>query len=281
MEAMRIPTVGKLIIDCWVRAEEALRENVRKKFPDRDEEMITDLFHAELEDELAKVSGSGAVAQAFLVDLKSAFPKVDINDLRSKIARGLIATVSFHPRKKEEKTGGDLGIVLVRPDVQETLYGWSELTIDRDYKRGLLCQAKIFRRNSKWGELSRTQQQTLPNKLKYFALLLYRYADQNGERRELISFIWQLAVDATVEEVKQWLAADKFPNPQNSQQLLGALVRDEIGTDDKEIIEREIAPPLRPSLVIKIGWKNDDGPASVHVQQRSTATVSQPLVQYQ
>jgi hypothetical protein len=42
MKAMRIPTVGKLIADCWIRAEEALRENVRKKFPDRDEEIITE-----------------------------------------------------------------------------------------------------------------------------------------------------------------------------------------------------------------------------------------------
>jgi hypothetical protein len=264
-----------------VRAEDSLRENVRRKSPDRDEESITDLFHSELEEEFAKVSGSGAVARAFLDDLKLVFPKVGIDDLRSKIARGLVATVSFHPHKIEEKTGGDLGIVLVRPDVQEARYGWSELTIDRDYKRGLLCQAKIFRRDSKWGGLTRSQKQTLPHKLKYFALLLYRYADQKGERRELNSFNWQLAVDATVEQVNQWLSADRFPNPQNSQQILGALVRDEIGTDDKEIIEREIAPPLRPSLVIKIGWKDDKGPESVYVQQSSTATVSEPLVQYQ
>ena len=281
MEAMRIPNVGKLITNCWVRAEDSLRENVRRKSPDRDEESITDLFHSELEEEFAKVSGSGAVARAFLDDLKLVFPKVGIDDLRSKIARGLVATVSFHPHKIEEKTGGDLGIVLVRPDVQEARYGWSELTIDRDYKRGLLCQAKIFRRDSKWGGLTRSQKQTLPHKLKYFALLLYRYADQKGERRELNSFNWQLAVDATVEQVNQWLSADRFPNPQNSQQILGALVRDEIGTDDKEIIEREIAPPLRPSLVIKIGWKDDKGPESVYVQQSSTATVSEPLVQYQ
>jgi hypothetical protein len=75
MKAMRIPAVGKLITHCWVRAEEALRENVRKKFPDRDEEMITDLFHAELESEFVRVSATGAVSQAFLNDLKQAFAK--------------------------------------------------------------------------------------------------------------------------------------------------------------------------------------------------------------
>jgi hypothetical protein len=279
MEAMRIPTVGTLIASCWMRAEETLRQNIKKKFPDRDEEMITDLFRAELEDEFAKVSGSGAVARAFLADLKSAFPDSSVDDLHSKIARRLIATVSFHPRKIEEKTGGDLGIVLVRPDVQKSGFGWSEFS-NRDCKRGLLCQAKIFRRDSKWGRLSSAQKRTLPNK-SYVALLLYRYADQEGERRDLMPFNWQLAVNATVGQINQWLSTDKFPNIRNSKQVLRALVRDEVGTDDTEIIAKEITPPLRPSLVIRIGWKDDDRPDSVHVQQRRTTSISKPLVQYQ
>src|SRR5882762_8149955 len=138
MKSMRIPAVGKLITECWATAELALRENVKRKFPDRDEEMITDQFHGELEQEFARVSTSGAVAKAFLSDLKQAFPKLTIDELRSKIARRLLATVSFHPHHIEGKTGGDLGIVLMRPDVREARYRGSELTIDRDYKRGLL-----------------------------------------------------------------------------------------------------------------------------------------------
>ena len=251
---MRIPAVGKLITHCWVRAEEALRENVRKKFPDRDEEMITDLFHAELENEFVRVSATGAVSQAFLNDLKQAFPDLGVEELRSKIARGLIATVSFHPRHIEENTGGDLGVVIVRPDVQKAQYGWSELTIDHDYKRGLLCQAKIFRRDSRWGGLSSTQEQRLPKVVAYFALLLYRYLDQKGERRELAPFGWQLAIGATAERISAWLSSDKFPSLQTSQQILMALVRDEIGTDDDELIDKFISPPLRPSLVINIRW---------------------------
>lgn len=113
------PNGRKLIDSCWIGAEEALRKNVREKFPDRDEEMITDLFHAELEQEFAKVSRSGAVARAFLDDLESAFPRIAVDDLHLKIARRLIATVSFHPPKVEEKTGGDLGVVLVRPNIRE------------------------------------------------------------------------------------------------------------------------------------------------------------------
>ena len=118
MNGMHIPALGKLIVECWKTAERKLRENVSEKYPDRDEEPITTLFHAELEVEFKRVSASGAVERAFLSDLKRSFPNVRDDSLLG-IARGLIATVSFHPREVERKTGGDLGVVLVRPDVQE------------------------------------------------------------------------------------------------------------------------------------------------------------------
>jgi len=257
-----------------------VRDNVRKKARDRDEEIITDMFHSELEDGLATVSKKGAVEQAFLEDLKQAFPNIEREELRSKIARRVIATVSFHSHQVEMKTGGDLGIVFVRPDVHEAAYGSSAFRINRDYKRGLLCQAKIFRRDSQWGGLSPSQVQKLQGKMKYFALLLYRYADQDGERRDLMPFSWQLGVDATVEEVCQWLKADKFLKLQDSQQILRGLIRDDIGTNNKELIERDIAPPLRPSLVIKVGWKDGDPPGgTVHLQEHSTAVNSQRIMQ--
>ena len=164
MKGMRIPALGKLITKCWATAEHSLRENVKKKFGDRNEDIITTLFHAELEVEFEKVNGSGAVATAFLSDLRQTFPTVTDESL-SGIARGLIATVSFHPPHVEGETGGDLGIVLVRPDVRRARYFGSQLTIEHEYKRGLLCQAKMFRRDSQWGGLSPKQKQTLPGKL--------------------------------------------------------------------------------------------------------------------
>src|ERR1700756_2823675 len=60
MKGMPIRNTGKLITDCWLRAEQSLHETVRKKFHDRDEEIITELFHAELETEFAIVSEKGA-----------------------------------------------------------------------------------------------------------------------------------------------------------------------------------------------------------------------------
>jgi len=193
-----------------------------------------------------------------------------------KIARDLIATVSFHDRNVEAKTGGDLGIVLVRPDVRLI---WPKLDSNHDYKRGLLCQAKMFQRNSRWGRLSQKQKQVLPDKLSYFALLLYRYDDQHGERRELAPFAWQLARDATVEQISHWLASDCFPELHDSQQILGALLRDQIGTDDKKLIENDIAPPLlRRSLVITIQWKDGRPPGMVHISERSTDLKQQAMV---
>jgi hypothetical protein len=242
--------------------------------------VITSLFHGELENEFTKASGSGAVEAAFLADITQAFPDLDIDELRVKIARGLVATVSFHSREVERSTGGDLGVVLVRPDVQQVRFGWPELAIDRDHKRGLLCQAKIFRREAYWGNLTATQKQTLTNKLGYLALLLYRYVDNDGDRRELAPFHWQLASDATVDQLSEWLSSNRFPSPQDSEQVLRALVRDEIGTDDNELIKRDITPQVRPSLVIRIGWSDGDDPGdNVHIQEHAVIH-PQRLVQY-
>jgi hypothetical protein len=262
---MSIPNLSALISNCWVAAEEELKNQVRIKYPDRDEEMITDLFHAELRVKLEAASSSGDVSSAFLSDLKEEFPKVLEESLASQVARRLIATVAFHSRSVETKTGGDLGIVLVRPNVEE---GMSELIIHGDYKRGLLCQAKIFQRNSRWETLTANQKKILLPKLSYFALLLYRYSDQNGERRELEPFYWHLTQKASIEKITKWLASDNFPELQDSRQILGALADDRIGTNDKNIIDKDICPPLRPSLVITVRWKDGDDPGgSVYLPQ--------------
>lgn len=278
MKGMRIPALGVLVTECWTRAEHALRESVRTKFPDRDEEIITTLFHAELDAEFESANRAGGVAKAFLSDLRKAFPTVT-DDSLFRIARGLIATVSFHPRHVETHTGGDLGIVLVRPDVRSAQYSGSQLTIDHDYRRGLLCQAKMLQRNSRWRILSSKQGQVLPGKLSYFALLLYRYADEHGQRSDLTPFAWQLPRGATVEQINTWLRSDHFPELQDSRKVLGGLIHDEIGTDDKALITKDIAPPMRRSLEIRIRWKDGEDPGErVHVQERSTVSMKQQVV---
>ncbi len=90
-------------------------------------------------------------------DLQEAFPNIKDYSLLPSIAHGLVATVSFHPREVERHTAGDLGIVLVRPVLHIGEPYRHELTIEREYSRGLLCQAKMFQRSHKWHRLSVTQ----------------------------------------------------------------------------------------------------------------------------
>jgi hypothetical protein len=219
-----------------------------------------------------------AIENAFRHDLQQAFPFAEYQSLYD-IADGLFATVSFPDHAVESRTGGDLGVLLVRPDLRLEQYG-TELSVDRNYKRGLLSQAKIFRRDSRWGRLTPTQKRVLRTGLDYSALLLYRYSDQPGGRRRLAPFSWQVTRNATVEMMGEWLTSDNFPELLDSRQMLGDLIADRIGMDDSEIIGAVIAPKMRRSLVIRIGWRDDDGPGSI-VQVQNEATVDVHVVQLQ
>ncbi len=279
MQSAEFPALAKLVADCWYRAEQTLREMVKEKYPDKNEEFITELFQGELRVECDKSSADGAVERAFLRDLVLFLPNARTIEL-SEISRGLIATVHFHPRSVEGKTGGDFGIVLIRPDVRSSPFSDSLLTIDRDYRRGLLCQAKIFKSDSSWGQLTVSQQKVLRERLDYLALVLYRYSDQDGDRRELGPFQWQLTQNVTIEDIGGWLKSDKFPQLEGSQQILSALGRNRIGTGDNEIIDKYIAPVERPSFIINIRWRDGDGPPeAVHLYGITAVQRQQVVVQ--
>ena len=274
MTGMKIPNVSKLIADCWQQAEEALQQSIESKYPDRDEESITELFQGELRSKLESASGEGAVAHAFHLDLQRAFPGTMYSDLY-RISSGLIATVSFHSKTIEKKTGGDFGLVLIRPDVSKEQFG---LAVDNDYQRGLLCQAKVQRRGTcKWGDLTAKQKQVLPGKLGYSALVLYQYFDRI-ERRKLAPFQWQLTSSATVQDVSGWLKAGQFPGPKQSKEIIESIAKDMIGTDNKKIIAEFIAPPSRPSLEIRVRWSDGDGPGGFVRTYTSTAVQQQVII---
>lgn len=276
---MQTPALGNLIADCWMSAEKGVRETAWQ-YPDKGEEFITDLLNSDLEREFQKASNNRLVEQAFLRDLEDAFPSIT-NESLSKVALGLIATVSFHPRHVEAKTGGDLGIKIVRPNVQMSTFD-KYLTIDHDRQRGLLCQAKIFRRKSQWGPLTRNQLKRLPEKTAYSSLLLYRYADQEAKRRDLQPFAWQLTREATVEEIQSWLASDRFPQLSDSRAVFQKLMGGTIGTGDKAVIDRDIAPSgLRESLVITIRWRDGDDPGDRVTVKHISAVHEKPLVMQQ
>jgi hypothetical protein len=119
-------------------AEERVRQQVRASFPEAGEEQITTLFQGALTEELSRASASNEIATAFAKDLRASgasLPEVDTYS----ISQGLIARVSWHPRHVEARTGGDFGLVLIRPKLKRTLQG---LIIEEGMPTGLLVQAK-------------------------------------------------------------------------------------------------------------------------------------------
>jgi len=273
---MRIPAITNLICGCWNKAEKCVSTLVRTRYLDKGEEFITELFHGELRAIVKEVSDAGDVRQAFLRDLEAAFPYVEYSQALD-IAKGIRATTVLHPKEVETKTGGDLGILLIRPNVREDVYDDSVLSIDDDYQRGLLCQAKLKQRptrsrRSVWGSLSPNQQKVLPQHLDYLTLILYQYLD--AERMFLGPFQWQLCRGASVEEIKHWLRTDEFPCLQPSAEIIHHLGNDcesdGIGTDSKRIIQEYICPKVRPHLIIHIGWSPGGGPPSeVRIKKRT------------
>lgn len=274
-KTMTTTNLNNLIIKSWENAENNLRKSIKEKYYDIGEETITTLFYCELRVELALISENKEVERAYYFDLQECFPDICSYSLLD-ISSGLIASVSFHSRRTEGKTGGDMGIVTIRPDVQKVYGSTSQLEIKHDYKCGLLCQAKIYRKDLKWGSFTSNQQEILANRLGYFTLLLYKYIDNIGERRNLAPFEWQITKGANLDEVKSWLNAGEFPSIQGTRDILNGMMTDNIGTNDKDIIKKYISPENQPTLVIRVHWRDDSRPdEQVWVQEKNTVRSKQ------
>ena len=235
------------------QAETALQNEIRQNCPGIDEEAITQNFHARFAESLRSASSNKRIEAAFAKDLAaSSLARVRFNP--QSIARSLVAEVTLHKRKTEGKTGGDLGIVIMQPNVQ--LQNFS-LEISR-YKRGLLTQAKL-KRHCGWPSFSANQRKVLPGRLGYLALLLYSYADE--ARRELMPFAWQLGARNSWSELERMLREDTL-EPVNSTKIINDLSAGRIGTADNSIIENTICPDHNAFLTLVIDWPPGEAPAS-------------------
>lgn len=270
---MRIPAITSLICECWEEAEKSVRTLLTTHYLDKGEEFITELFHGQFRVAVDKASTTGKVYYAFRSDLGDAFPGLHYSQEMDRISNGIRATTILHPKKVEEKTGGDLGILLIRPNITADPYDRSLLNIDDEYQRGLLCQAKIKRRptvsrRSYWGTLSNNQKMILSQHTEYLSLVLYQYTDE--DRLYLAPFHWQICRGASIDSVQEWLQKDNFPSLILSADAIKLLGSDEIGTDDKDIIKEFVCPTVRDSLIIHIGWPpGDPPPARVRLWQES------------
>jgi hypothetical protein len=253
--ALAMPATFNVIIKCWEDAEAELRSVIEKKYHDLDEEFITTLFYGELAFMLREASQKKAIERAFQADLRRAFPRLESwGDLKS-ISANLIADVSLHKREVEKITGGDFGLTLTRP--QLSLHRQSELVIS-EYQRGLLCQAKLKRRNGKWGKLTKRQKDVFPSRMSYLALLLYSYSDT--ERHRLNPFNWQICQGKPSDNIENWLREAEFPSVVHSAEVVRRLGNAQIGTDDQGIIKNIIRPHNRPQLNIRIFWRQGKAP---------------------
>ena len=113
---LEIPETINILAQCWLTAEENLRKDINTSYPDADEEFITRMFHGKYSAILRVVSDLALIENAFLNDLRNAFQNLD-GEL-NQIANGLIAEVTLHKRGTERLTGGDIGILIIRPHIE-------------------------------------------------------------------------------------------------------------------------------------------------------------------
>ncbi len=259
----RIPRTLAVVASCWERAEEEVRAAIRVEHRGIAEETITEIFCGRFARTLIEVNAGRGIEQAFVQDLGTRFPDIEYHR-RIGIGRGLIANATLHARDTEGVTGGDLGLVISRPQVTRSNRNY--LKIDRSYSRGILCQAKLKAVAGRWGQLSERQVALLADQLEFWGLLLYRYLDLR--RTELDKFTWQLGHGAALDEVLGWLSNDSFPELMTSSAVILALGEGEIGTDDWDILERIIAPIGNRYLEIRIDWPNGGPSGEVEVLSR-------------
>jgi hypothetical protein len=271
--AMEIPYTLEIITQCWDKAETALRRAVKKKYRDPNEETITWLFCREFSFLLRRASEQGLIEKEFLKDLRRAYPELrDRTELRL-ISENLIADVSLHKRHIEKDTGGDFGLTITRPDVSfeppsYSYHGTGSIETTYIYQRGLLCQAKL-KHKSNWGELTDKQKSVLPKRLEYLGLLLY---ECGGEERQLLrKFAWQLCTGKRIKNITEWLKSGNFPSLSSSSEIIQKLGIGEIGTDDKQTLEKIIRPTGKPQFSIRIDWgSNPPPPPSISIEIHSS-----------
>ena len=273
---LEIPNTLHILIACWGVAEKDLQRDIAACYPDADEEFITQFFHGKFGAVLSYASQCKHIEHAFYEELKNAFPSLT-SELH-QIADGLIAEIALHKRATERITGGDIGIFIVRPQVYDDGY---YLKIS-DYRRGLLCQAKLKNQKGKWGTFTERQLQVLPDRLPYLGLLLYSYEDK--VRRNLNPFAWQLCHSIDFSEILAALRQDNFPSLVSSDHIITNLGYGNIGTDDGDIIDSVISPAKNPALVIRVTWPDNKRPpggpgSSVRIYSRQENKGHQQMIE--
>ena len=266
---IELRSLGKLIAECWIKAERATAKLIDEKYHSPNEENITFLFSAELRTSVREASDSARVTNAFLADLRQAVHHLTSADLREY--SDLIARVNFHNRQHEgRESASDLGIVVKRPQLRLES---SRIRLNFEFATGMLAQAKLGRSSNSiqgkytWGQLTAAQRRLFRKRRDYYSLLLYRLSGTNSN--QLTDFGWQLCKGYTVRKVQEWLGSGAFPEELCSAELMRQLFADRIGTRNPTTIETIIDPDAPPSQTIELQvfWPKDrTPPPSYHLK---------------
>ena len=248
------PTIG-LVCQSWESAESQTRGEIADLYDPSsiDEDKITFLHYGHFRKALKDANLQGEVERLFLQDLHVGFPSIPIQHLEP-IPNGLVADVVYHNIPAERKSGADFGLVVTRPEVEDTGYSLAIST----HRQGMLCQAKLKDREGKWRCLTETQVRVLPDKLEFACLGLYSFADE--ERLEFNPHRWQLCEGHSIDQVTGFLSKGEFPSPIGTQELLTSLGGAHCGTGDAQVIEEHIERKQAPSMEIRISWPDGAEP---------------------
>jgi len=261
-------------------AEHDLREQIKIYYQEANEEFITFAFYGHIRHKLREASQNKIIEKAFLKDLKAALRRryrersigQEIERQLSRHAAGLVADITLHNRSQEGVTGGDFGLVIVHPEITTSS---NTLVIKKGASSGLLCQAKIKRKNGRWGDLS-NQRDVLPAHMDFASLVLYSYLD--GERSELNPVAWKLCKGLTLNELELSLKKDIFGEAISTVDVIRRLGRSEIGTNDQALIDKFVSPSARQHLEIKIYWPKGDAPEGpIEIRVRNKPVIRQKV----
>ncbi len=244
----------KLLADCFLETEEILRKRIERAFPGADEEQITTIFHDRLVEVLDAANENQKFKDALSEDIKQAVG--NIFEIQ-QFTNGLIAKVSWHPRKIEEETGGDFGLVIYEPFIK--FLKKIELT-RKGHVKGILCQAKKKKFEENWRNLTDNQKEAINKHPDCYCILRYEYEDV--ENRSLKEFKWTISGNNTSEDVEKWLKNNDFPNEHLTKEMIRglSLKGSDIGTKDPKAIQELIAPVKCPTIIIEIDWKDGFDP---------------------
>ncbi len=254
MAEVHLTETLNVVGECFQAAERNVRQIVREIRPDASEEAITNDFEAELAKCLRLASDQGLIAGAFVRDLIRAHPYASTRPFEHAAA-GLIAYVSWHDRAMEARTGGDFGLVLVRPIVRN---GPNAMELISGNRQGLLIQAKKKRAGRPWGRLTKNQRLLFPSFRPHGAFLLYRFDNANT----LGPFGFQLCRRRLLITVTEWFRDDTFPDCRDAPTIISQLGDGSIGTSNPKVIGTAITPPGQRTLIIRIDWGDGRPPGS-------------------